>query len=47
MNSEGKAFGRITSTGVRPQFMERVMAHGGSIDNSMFVARDLVVDDDV
>ncbi|MCH8187222.1 MAG: Flp pilus assembly complex ATPase component TadA [Proteobacteria bacterium] len=47
VNSEGKAYGRIISTGVRPQFMERLLAHGASVDNSMFVARDLVVDDDV
>jgi pilus assembly protein CpaF len=45
INSEGKAYGRIVSTGVRPQFMERLTANGARVDNSMFAARDLVVDD--
>ena len=46
VNDEGKAFGRLVSTGVRPQFMERVLAQGTKLDNSIFVARDLVTDDE-
>ncbi len=45
INSEGKAYGRIVSTGVRPQFMERLVANGARVDNAMFSPRDLVTDD--
>ena len=45
VNAEGKAYGRIISTGVRPQFMERVRSAGMVVDPEWFEARDLVVDD--
>ncbi len=44
VNAEGKAHGRIVATGVRPQFMERLRSAGARVDNSMFQARDLMVD---
>ncbi len=45
VNGQGRAFGRIVSTGVRPSFMDRLKASGALIDPDWFVARDLVVDD--
>ncbi len=45
LNAQGKARGRIVATGVRPSFMERLRAAGSEIDNTVFQARDLVVDD--
>jgi pilus assembly protein CpaF len=45
VNSEGKCYGRIVSTGVRPQFMDRVRASGTIVDPEWFEPRDLVVDD--
>ncbi|MBU0640803.1 MAG: CpaF family protein [Planctomycetes bacterium] len=45
VNTEGKAFGRTVSTGVRPQFMDRLIAAGAVVDPDWFTARDLVVDD--
>ncbi len=45
VSTEGKAFGRLTSTGVRPGFLDRLKAAGAVIDHEWFVARDLVVDD--
>jgi pilus assembly protein CpaF len=44
VSAEGKAFGRIVSTGVRPGFMERLRASGAVIDSDWFTARDLVCD---
>jgi len=44
VDSEGKAYGRIVTTGVRPLFMERLLAHGCRIDPEMFQPRDLVSD---
>ena len=44
VDSEGKAYGRIVSTGVRPLFMDRLIAHGAKIDPSIFQPRDLVAD---
>jgi len=46
VNSEGKAYGRIVSTGVRPGFLDRLRAAGAVIDHEWFVPRDLVVDDE-
>jgi pilus assembly protein CpaF len=44
VDAEGKAYGRIVSTGVRPLFMDRLIAHGASIDPEIFQPRDLVSD---
>ncbi|RMF70893.1 MAG: CpaF family protein [Planctomycetota bacterium] len=44
VDSEGKAFGRIVSTGVRPQFMDRLIAHGCDVSPELFTPRDLVSD---
>jgi pilus assembly protein CpaF len=44
VSSEGKAYGRLVATGVRPQFMDRLKAAGHTVDSSMFVARDLISD---
>ena len=44
VDSEGKAYGRIVSTGVRPLFMDRLIAHGAHIDPDIFQPRDLVAD---
>ncbi len=44
VDAEGKAYGRIVSTGVRPLFMDRLIAHGAKIDPSIFQPRDLVAD---
>ncbi|MCK4342257.1 MAG: CpaF family protein [Phycisphaerae bacterium] len=46
VSTDGKAFGRIVSTGVRPGFLERLQASGAIIDHEWFVARDLVIDDE-
>jgi pilus assembly protein CpaF len=46
VNGQGKAYGRIVSTGVRPGFLERLQSSGAVIDPEWFVARDLVVDED-
>ena len=45
VNANGRAFGRIVSTGVRPSFVDRLLASGAVIDPQWFVARDLVIDD--
>lgn len=44
VTAEGKAYGRIISTGVRPQFLERLQSHGCTLDPAMFTPRDLVND---
>ena len=44
VNGQGKAYGRIVSTGVRPGFMDRIKAAGCSVDTDMFTPRDLVSD---
>jgi len=44
VDTEGKAYGRIVATGVRPLFMDRLVAHGCAVDNSIFQPRDLVSD---
>ena len=46
VNSKGKAYGRLVSTGVRPGFLDRLKASGAHVDHEWFVARDLVVDDE-
>ena len=45
VDSNGKAYGRIVCTGVRPLFMERLLAHGAKVNPRMFEARDLVKDE--
>ena len=44
VDSQGRAHGRIVSTGVRPLFMDRLLAHGCSVSPELFTQRDLVVD---
>ena len=44
VDAEGKAYGRIVSTGVRPLFMDRLISHGAKVDPDMFQPRDLVSD---
>jgi pilus assembly protein CpaF len=44
VNEQGKAYGRIVSTGVRPQFMDRLASSGCKVDTSMFNPTDLVND---
>jgi pilus assembly protein CpaF len=44
IDQEGKAYGRIVSTGVRPLFLDRLAAHGCKISPKMFEPRDLVSD---
>jgi pilus assembly protein CpaF len=41
----GKAHGRIVSTGVRPNFLDRLRSAGALIDNDWFQPRDLVADE--
>jgi pilus assembly protein CpaF len=45
VSSNGRAYGRLISTGVRPGFVERLRSAGAIIDNDWFAARDLVVDE--
>jgi pilus assembly protein CpaF len=44
VDEQGKAYGRIVSTGVRPQFMDRLASSGCKVDTSMFNPQDLVND---
>ncbi len=44
VDSDGRAYGRIVATGVRPLFMDRLLAHGCKIPPSIFQPRDLVSD---
>jgi pilus assembly protein CpaF len=44
VDAEGKAYGRIVSTGVRPLFMERLIAHGAKVEPELFQPRVLVAD---
>ncbi len=44
VDAEGRAHGRIVSTGVRPLFMERLITHGARVDPEMFQPRVLVSD---
>ena len=45
VTSEGKAYGRLVSTGVRPGFIERLQTSGAVVDHEWFAARNLVVDE--
>ncbi len=45
VNREGRAFGRIISTGVRPGFLDRLRAAGAVVDNDWFSPRDLMTDE--
>jgi pilus assembly protein CpaF len=45
VSADGKARGRIVSTGVRPQFIDRLKTSGTTVDPSWFEPRDLVMDD--
>ena len=45
-DSEGRAYGEIVSTGVRPLFMERLIAHGCHVDPKIFHPRALCSDMD-
>ena len=44
IDADGRAYGRIVSTGVRPLFMERLISHGCRIDPELFQPRDLMSD---
>ncbi|MFO0839694.1 MAG: CpaF family protein [Phycisphaerae bacterium] len=44
VDSDGRAFGRIVSTGVRPLFMERLLAAGCKVGPELFTPRSLVSD---
>lgn len=44
IDADGKAYGRIVSTGVRPLFMDRLLSHGCKIEPSVFQERNLVAD---
>jgi len=44
VDAEGRAYGRIVSTGVRPLFLERLAAAGAQVDPQMFAPRELVAD---
>ncbi len=46
VDGQGRAYGRIVSTGVRPQFLERLEAHGCKLDPDLFTPRDLVADEE-
>ncbi len=45
VDSQGRAYGRLVSTGVRPLFMDRLIAHGCDLDPEIFHPRDLVADE--
>ncbi len=45
VSANGKAYGRLVATGVRPGFYDRLRSSGAVIDTDWFVARDLVVDE--
>jgi len=44
VDAEGKAYGRIVSTGVRPLFMDRLITHGAKVEPELFQPRNLVAD---
>jgi pilus assembly protein CpaF len=44
VDSAGKAFGRIVATGVRPQFVGRLVSAGTQVDPHWFEPRDLMTD---
>jgi pilus assembly protein CpaF len=45
VGQNGKAYGRIVSTGVRPGFLDRLKAAGTIVDNNWFTPQDLMVDE--
>lgn len=45
VDTDGRAHGRIVSTGVRPQFMDRLRAAGHEVDPAIFAPRTLVTDE--
>ena len=45
VNAEGRSYGRIVSTGVRPGFVDRLKSSGCYVDPDWFIPRDLVVDE--
>jgi pilus assembly protein CpaF len=45
VDGEGRAYGRIVSTGVRPLCVDRLVAHGAEVDPDIFVPRNLVADE--
>jgi pilus assembly protein CpaF len=44
VDTEGRAYGRIVCTGVRPLFLDRLVAAGARVDPQMFTPRDLITD---
>ena len=44
INAEGKAFGTFYSTGLRPNFLDRLKAHGAEVRTEMFERRALMSD---
>lgn len=44
VDANGKAYGRIVATGVRPLFVDRLLAHGAQIDPDLFRPRVLLED---
>jgi pilus assembly protein CpaF len=45
VGTDGKAYGRMVSTGVRPSFLDRLRAAGAVVDNDWFCPRDLLADE--
>jgi pilus assembly protein CpaF len=45
VDAQGRAYGRVVCTGVRPLFMDRLSAHGAQIAPEMFAPRDLLSDE--
>ncbi len=45
VGQNGKAYGRMVSTGVRPSFLDRLRSAGATVDNEWFTPRDLLVDE--
>jgi pilus assembly protein CpaF len=46
VDADGKAYGRIVTTGVRPLFIDRLATHGAKVDADLFQPRVLVADYD-
>jgi len=44
VDAEGRAYGRIVATGVRPLFMDRLISHGAKVDPDLFQPRVLLAD---
>jgi pilus assembly protein CpaF len=45
VGQNGKAYGRMAATGVRPGFLDRLRAAGADVDNDWFAPRDLMADE--